>query len=188
MNYQAINRLAPCMVAAVVALTAGLGGTSMVNTYRRLVVEKGARDVFALMRYAKVAAVEHQSTVILKFDQQENRAWLEADLTDSLTGLRQRQIIRNSFCKPATLATGVSFQNLLSLAPTNEDRAETEPDEREDGIRFLPNGTATDVAVQIGNERYQYTIVLAAATGRARLQTGPIQDVSPTTIDLDRAS
>ncbi len=174
-------------VIAVVALAAGLGGTSMVNTYRRLVVEKGARDVFSLMRYAKVAAVEYQSTVILKFDQQENRAWLETDLTDSLTGVRQRQIIRNSFCRPATLAAGVSFQNLLSLAPTAEDRAEAEPDEGEEGIRFLPNGTATDVAVQIGNERYQYTVVLVAATGRARLQTGPIQDVSPTTIDLDRA-
>jgi prepilin-type N-terminal cleavage/methylation domain-containing protein len=177
-------------VIAVVALAASLGGTSMVNTYRRLVVEKGARDVFSLMRYAKVAAVEYQSTVLLQIDQEQNRAWLEADLTDALTGLRQREIIRNSFCKPVTLGSGVTFQNLFSLTSEEEGTAEMEAEtaEGDGGIRFLPNGTATDVAIQIGNAKYQYTVVLVAATGRARLQTGPIQDLPPTTIDLDRAS
>jgi prepilin-type N-terminal cleavage/methylation domain-containing protein len=173
-------------VIAVVALAASLGGTSMVNTYRRLVVEKGARDVFSLMRYAKVAAVEYQSTVFLNIDSEQNQAWLEADRTDPLTGLRQREIIRNSFCKPVKLASGVAFQNLLSLTPGDEETAGSETAEGDEGIRFLPNGTAMDAAVQIGNDRYQYTVVLAAATGRARLQTGPIQDLSPTTIDLDQ--
>lgn len=176
-------------VIAVVALAAGLGGTSMVNTYRRLVVEKGARDVFSLMRYAKVAAVEYQSTVFLKFDREQGQAWLEADRTDALTGLRQREVIRNSFCKPVTLATGVAFEQLFSLDQSETEMAEREEtSSQESGIRFLPNGTATDAAVQIGNERHQYTVVLTAATGRARLQAGPIKDLTPTKIDLDMES
>lgn len=175
-------------VIAVVALAASLGGTSMVHSYRRLVVEKGARDVFSLMRYAKVAAVELQSTVLLQIDREQNRAWLEADVTDALTGIRQREVIRNSFCKPVTLAPGVTFLQLLSLNQQEIEREEQEAATEERGIRFLPNGTATDVAVQIGNEKYQYTVVLIAATGRARLQSGPIKDLPPTTIDLDRES
>ncbi|MFC1760889.1 Tfp pilus assembly protein FimT/FimU [Planctomycetota bacterium] len=171
-------------VIAIMALAAGLGGTSAVHSYRRLVVEKGARDVFSLMRYAKVAAVELQRTVYLQIDKENRRAWLEADRTDLLTGARQRQAISNSFCKPVTLAQGVEFKDVLFMDEIEGQGAA----EDETGIRFLPNGTATEVAVQVGSDKHDYSVVLSAVTARARLQAGAIKELTPITTDLDADS
>ena len=89
------------------------------QSYQKLVAEKGARDVFSLMRYAKVAAVERQGAVHLQADKENRRAWLEADSTNLQTGKRERRVIRNSFCKPVQLATGVRFEQRVFMGEEN---------------------------------------------------------------------
>lgn len=173
-------------VIAVIAITAGIGLTTGMQSYRKLVVEKGARDIFSLMRYAKIAAVEYQGEVTLQIDKENRGAWLEAMRTNTLTGLREKEMIRNSFCKPVKLAADVEFQNVVFLSATESESRETS--EEGSGILFYPNGSATDVAVQLGNKQHSYTVILHAATGRAHLHLGEIKEQSPTTIDLDMES
>lgn len=170
-------------VIMVIALATSLGSTMLIKTYQRLLVEKGARDLFTLLRYAKVAAVETQQIVTLQLDKENRRAWLERDRINPETGLSTRSIIRNSFCKPVTLAPGVELQQVLFMG---QDQGPSQTQEMDRQITFAPNGSATDVTIQVGNEQYQYTVVLSAGTGRARLHTGQAKEQAPSTIDLDR--
>jgi len=52
-------------------------------------------------------------------------------------------------------------------------------------IIFLPDGTAQSAVVQIGDEKTHYTVSINAATGKAKLVSGTVENVKVSTVDLD---
>ena len=58
-------------------------------------------------------------------------------------------------------------------------------EEAEASIVFSPDGSAQAVAVQIGDGKAHYTICISAATGRAKIHDGTLENAEIGTIDLD---
>ncbi len=69
----------------------------------------------------------------------------------------------------------------FSLA-TDQLNEETE----QTAIVFSPNGTAQSAVIQIGDGENHYTVNIYAATGKAKVQSGTVQEIKITTIDLDQ--
>ena len=55
-------------MAAIIGMIAGLGGGYCVGTYKRLVVEKTARQLLLMATYARIMAIEQQRPYELQLD------------------------------------------------------------------------------------------------------------------------
>ena len=172
------------VVIVVIALAAGLGGGVYVGSYRRMLVEKGARDVWSLAKYARIAAIEKQQTLYLEIDQTNRRCWVataDAD-ANSLSAL-EGGMIRNQYCRPVELPSGVQFEELaIGLSEATDLTAGGEAYPR---IVFRPNGAADSAAIGIGDGNTHYGITVNGATGMARLVMGEAAPVADLTVDLE---
>ena len=52
-------------------------------------------------------------------------------------------------------------------------------------IVFMPDGTAQSAVIQIGNEKTHYALSINAATGKAKLFPGTVENVKASSVDLD---
>ena len=76
------------MVVAILALLAGAGGGIYIGTYKRMLVEKAARDFFVAAKHARITAIERQSQCKMELDTANNRFWLVVDEFNEETGQR----------------------------------------------------------------------------------------------------
>jgi prepilin-type N-terminal cleavage/methylation domain-containing protein len=172
------------VVIVVIALAAGLGGGVYVGSYKRMLVEKGARDVWALAKYARIAAIEKQQTLYLEIDQTNRRCWVAtADVDPNIAAAAEAGMIRNQYCKPVELPSGVEFEGLaIGLSESVDLAAGGEAYPR---IVFHPNGGAESAAIGIGDGKTHYGITINGATGTSRLVMGEAAPVADLTIDLE---
>ena len=49
------------VVITIIALLAGIGGGFHIGTYKRMLVEKTARDLFLAAKYARIMAIENRN-------------------------------------------------------------------------------------------------------------------------------
>jgi len=158
------------VVVVVIALAAGLGGGVYVGSYKRMMVEKAAKDVWLMAKYARIAAIEQQQDLYIEMDKTNQRCWVATtqfdpnNVTAGLLG--EVGVVQNLFCKPIDLPSGVEFEAVsVGLAAS----AENEDIEEFSRVLFRPNGTAESAVIIIGDGKTRYGITINGATGAARL-------------------
>ena len=168
------------VVIVLMSLLAGLGGSLYTGSFKRMQVEKAAKGLFVMARYARIAAIEHQRPYDLVLDRKNNQCLLITTIQDKETFEAKETIVKNGFCKPEVFPKEVTFQRI------HIESAESELDsEPKVTVTFMPNGTADTALIQLGNEQTHYTVAIACATGKASLMTGSAPDLSSLVVDLD---
>ncbi|MDH7598671.1 MAG: prepilin-type N-terminal cleavage/methylation domain-containing protein [Sedimentisphaerales bacterium] len=152
------------VVVLVISIAAGLGGGFYLRSYRRLMVEKAARDVRLMARYARIAAIEQQQPLYLLIDRANNRAMVATSAFFS-GQTDPGSIVTNQFCRPVMLPAGVYFEDVSTEAAAGEDLG------TDDLIRicFMPDGTANWAVVAIGDGKTHYALIINGATGATRI-------------------
>lgn len=170
------------LVVVIVTMIAGLGGGYCIGSYKRLIVEKTARQLLLMATYARIMAIEQQRPYELQIDA-GNRGFLLAttDL-DKQTGETQRVIVRDYYCRPVEFDGDVKFEDLVLATPTGEPLTDSAEEQK---VVFLPNGSAESAVLQIGDGKTHYTVAVVAATGKATLTAGTAQEIDTVSIDLD---
>ena len=169
------------LVVTVIALLAGAVGGRFMGTYQSRLVAKAARELVLACQYGQVLAVEHQILVKLKLDQRGNRYALVVYRISETTGRTEQQEIDNQYFKPTELPGDLQFEEVYVRSRTDFEGAE---DTQRNDIAFLPNGSADEALVRIGNGRTSYTLQVSAVTGKVSMAFGQVQMVTDT-IDLD---
>jgi prepilin-type N-terminal cleavage/methylation domain-containing protein len=170
------------LVVVIVTMIAGLGGGYCVGSYKRLIVEKTARQLLLMATYARIMAIEQQRPYELQIDA-GNRGFLLAttDL-DKQTGETQRVVVRDYYCRPVEFDGDVKFEDVVLATPTGEPLTDSTEEQK---VVFLPNGSAESAVLQIGDGKTHYTVAVVAATGKATLSSGTAQEIDTVSIDLD---
>lgn len=170
------------VVIAIISLVASLGSGMLFGTYERLKVDKAASNLLLTAKYARMMAIEQQKQYKLCLDSLNNAFYLMTTLFDEDTGQAEEVIVQDPYCKPVILEDNIRFEGVqitpIGLVAANET-------EDLSTIFFLPDGTAQSAVVQIGNEKTHYALSINAATGKAKLFPGTIENVKTSTIDLD---
>jgi prepilin-type N-terminal cleavage/methylation domain-containing protein len=169
------------LVVAIIALIGSVGSGMYANTYKKLLVQKGARQFLLMVRYGRIAAIEQGRVHELMMDTTNGKFFLTTAMVDQETGQSQRMPVRDYYCKPVDLEENVKFENVeittFMAAPSDGPK--------EQKITFLPTGATESAVVQIGDGTWHYTMVLTAATGQATLCEGTVEQAKTTVIDLD---
>ncbi len=175
------------VVVVIIALVASVGGGIYVGTYKRMLVEKAARDFVLAAKYARIMAIERQRPYEIALDPNNNGFWLATTQQNIETGEAQQVIVRDLYFKPVEFGGDVKFEGIQITSAGWE--AATETDEAGE-IVFSPSGTADSAVIQIGDGKNHYTVSISAATGRATMYFGTVEKVKEEvkigTIDLEK--
>jgi prepilin-type N-terminal cleavage/methylation domain-containing protein len=171
------------VVVIIIGLLGGLGGGIYVGAYKRLLVEKAARDFFLTAKYARIMAIEKQRQYKIVLDPVNNGFHLETTQIDEEEGQTETVIVRDSFCKPVQFEGETQFED-VNISPIGS-KTSSEDDEEQQSIIFSANGTAQTSKVQIGNGKTHYTISILSATGKAKIHEGIAENVEIGVIDRD---
>ncbi|MFB0524770.1 MAG: Tfp pilus assembly protein FimT/FimU [Phycisphaerae bacterium] len=170
------------MVIVIISLVAGIGGGLYVGTYKRMLVEKAARDFLLTTKYARIMAIEQLRPYEIQLDVANNGFWLATSQWDEETEQAEQVIVRDYYCKPVQFEGEVQFEDIQVTPVGTEASTETEENQ---AIVFSPNGTAESAVIQIGDGKNHYTISIYAATGKAKMYFGTTENIEVGTIDLD---
>ncbi|OHB68211.1 MAG: hypothetical protein A2Y77_18385 [Planctomycetes bacterium RBG_13_62_9] len=170
------------LVVAIIALIGGLGGGYCVGTYKRLVVEKTARQFLLMASYARIMAIEQQRPYELMLDAGNKGFLLATTQMNTDTGQSERIIVRDYYCRPVEFEGDVQFEDVQMEARMSEPSAEFDQEQK---VVFLPNGSAESAVVQIGDGKTHYAVAVVAATGKATMYSGTTKDIKTGMIDLD---
>jgi prepilin-type N-terminal cleavage/methylation domain-containing protein len=167
------------LVVSIIALMAGASGAMYFGTYKRMLVEKAAREVLLAAKYARVIAIEKQTRCKLLLDNTNNRYLLtvpgagsQADGADN--------VITDQYAKPRQFAGDVKFEEIQITS-----RALASDGAAEDVVVFRPNGTADMTVLQIGDGKNHCTVYISAATGKGRIESGEAMETGLEVLDLD---
>jgi prepilin-type N-terminal cleavage/methylation domain-containing protein len=169
------------LVVAIIAIVGGLGGGLYANSYKRLLVEKTARQLLLMARYARIVAIEQQRPYELQLDP-ENGFLLTTVQRNQETGQTEQTIVKDFYCRPVEFEGEVTFEEVRIMTMTAETANGSEPEQK---IVFLPNGSTASAVIQMGDGTTHYTITLVAATGKATLTAGIAGEIKTGTVDLD---
>ena len=170
------------LVAALIALLAGVGGGFSVRTYKRLLCKKSARDLLLAAEYARITAIERQRQCKIKLDMVNNRFWLVIDAFNEESGQTEEVMVRDLYFKPVEFGGDVKFEGVQIDASGLEQESETAEVRT---IAFSPTGSSQSAIIQIGDGRNHLTLRILAATGKAKTYVGTAEDVRIGSIDLD---
>ncbi len=171
------------VVVIIISLLGVLGGGLYVGTYKRILVEKAARDLFLTAQYARIMAIEKQRQYKILLDVANNGFLLSTTQWDEENEQTELMVVKDSFCRPVEFTGETQFED-IQITPTGIETT-TETGEEDQVIVFSPNGTAQSVVIQIGNGKTHYTVTISAATGKAKVYFGTSENVEIGTIDLD---
>ncbi len=170
------------VVIAIIAAASGIGVGLYAGSFRRLQVEKAARDFLFMAKYARMMAIEKQRAYEIRIDS-ENRGFsvVTTEWSDSSEQFEE-VIVKDLYCRSVELDEPVRIED-ARIIPTGEEQQQ---DADEQVIVFKGDGTAQTAVIQIGDGRTHYTISINAGTGRAKLHEGELEDAEVGTIDLDQ--
>ena len=98
------------LVIAIIVLLGGAGAGMYAGTYKKVLVEKAARQFLLMARYAKIAAVEQQQVYDLEFDKDQGFL-LATTQPNEVTGQTEKTIVRNYYCRPVEFEGDVKFED-----------------------------------------------------------------------------
>lgn len=170
------------LVVVIIALLAGIGGGFYAGTYRRMLVEKAARELWFAAKYARITAIERQSRCEMQLDVGKNRFCLFVYEFNEETKQTEHVPLRDAYSKPVELRGDVRFEG-IKITPIGSEEGIEAGDGRT--IVFLPNGTAQEAVIQIGDGENHYVVSICAATAKATMLFGTAEEVKTGTVDLD---
>jgi prepilin-type N-terminal cleavage/methylation domain-containing protein len=170
------------LVIAIITVVGGLGGGMYVGTYKKLLVERSARQFLLSARYARIMAIEHGRPYELRLDGGNRGFAVTTTQWNKQTGEGESTVVRDYYAKPVEFEGEVQFEDVKILTLVAEQVSDVATEQR---IVFLPNGSAESAVIQIGDGRTHYTIAVVASTGKATLRAGLAGEVSMAVIDLD---
>jgi prepilin-type N-terminal cleavage/methylation domain-containing protein len=170
------------LVVAIVVVVGGLGGGLYTGTYKRLLAEKAARQFLLMARYARILAIERRQPFELRLDEDNQGFFLTGTQANEETGQTETTIVRDLYCRPVEFEGEVRFEEVRITTLAGEQSSAADLEHR---IMFLPNGSAESAVIEIGDGKSHYTVVVVAATGKARLYPGTAENIRTATIDLD---
>ena len=170
------------LVVAIIAMIGSLGGGMYMGSYKRLLVEKAARQFLLTAKYARVTAIEQAQPYELLLNVAEKGFAVTTTQWNQETGVGETVVVRNYYCKPVELEGDVEFEavNIATLA--GEETTDTESQQK---ITFLPNGSAESAVIQFGDGDTHYTVAIIASTGKASLHEGMAEEIETAVVDLD---
>jgi len=171
-------------VVMLIALIAGVGGGIYMGTYKKMLVEKAARNFLLAAQYARIMAIEQQSQYEMHLDLVNGGFCLVTTQLDEDSEQAVQMIVQDSYCRPVEFEGDVRFEDVQVTPVSSETWAQDQTDE-EQIIVFFPNGTADLAVVQIGDGKTHYTISISAATGKAKMYFGTTENVTSSSVDLD---
>jgi len=163
-------------VAALIALLFSVSLTSYGRTFNRWAVEQNARQLYMAAKSARLYAVEHQQDCTLVLDRENGQFFLMIKGTDDDTAQENTTLVSTPWSRTVQLQKHVSFET-VKIAGELEDF--------ESGIVFRPDGTADNAAIQLGDGKIHYTVMVNGGTSRARLLEGEAEELQTDQIDLD---
>jgi Tfp pilus assembly protein FimT len=170
------------LVVAIIAMIGSVGSGMYANAYKKLLVQRTAKQFLLMARYGRILAVEQGRTCELIMNTATGKFFLMATVIDSQTGQAERMPVKDYYSKPVEMEGNVKFENVevttLMMSPGSDDLKERK-------ITFLPTGATESAVVQIGDGTWHYTVALLAATGQATLYDGQAEQLKTTVIDLD---
>ncbi len=169
-------------MVAIIAMIAGLGGSYGVGTYRRLLVEKTARQLLVTATYARIMAIEQQRPYELQLAAGNRGFLLTTTEMNPESGETERIIVRDYYCRPVEFEGDIKFEDVKLELMTGESADASDMEEK---VVFLPNGSAESAILQIGDGKSHYTLAVVAATGKSTLYDGTAKDVDTVSVDLD---
>ena len=170
------------LVITIIALVSSVGGGIYVGTYKRLLVEKTARQFLQMARYARIMAIERQRPYELQLDAGNKGFGLTTTRVNTETGQNEKIIVKDLYCRPVEFEGDVTFEDIrIAIQPAEQ----TDEGNQSQRILFLPNGAAESAIVQIGDGKSHYTVAVVAATGKARMYEGTADNVRMASVDLD---
>ena len=167
------------LVVSIIALMAGASGAMYFGTYKRMLVEKAAREVLLAAKYARVIAIEKQTGCKLLLDDTNNRYLLTVPGAGSQADGAEN-VITDQYAKSRQFAGDVKFEEIQITS-----RARAGNVGAEGVIVFRPNGTADMAVLQIGDGKNHCTVYISAATGKGRIESGEAMETGLEVLDLD---
>lgn len=169
-------------VVLIISLLAGLGGGIYVGTYRRLLVERAARDLVLTARYARIMAIEQQQQYRIQLDVANGGFYLVTTQFNEEDDRAEQMTVRNAYCRPVQFEGQVQFED-IQITPIGLETESEVGDEQT--IAFSPGGTAQSAIIQVGDAKTHYTVGIWASTGKAKVYFGTTENVELGTVDLD---
>jgi prepilin-type N-terminal cleavage/methylation domain-containing protein len=170
------------LVAALIALVAGLGGGYCIGTYQRLTVEKTARQLLLMAVYARLMAIEQQRPYELRLDAGNRGFLLTTTAVNRDTGQMEPVIVKDYYCRPVEFDGDVKFEEVILPGTLGTPTVGVDDGQK---VVFLPSGSADAAILQIGDGKNHYAVAVVAATGKATLYAGTVKDVEMVSLDLD---
>ncbi len=164
------------LVVALVVLLAGLGGNRYVVAYKRMLVEKAAKDIYLMAKYARVLAIEKRIDCKLVLDEVGKSYFLTSGYGES------ESVITDRYSKPQELSGEVGFEAIEVTSTVETDQ------ENWEGVKtvvFRSDGTADTAIIQLGDGKNHYSVYVMAATGKAKIMFGEAENVPIDIVDLD---
>ena len=177
------------MVVVIIALIGGVGGGLYVGTYKKILVEKAARDFVLSAKYARVMAIEKQKPYKLQLDAINGGFSLITSQWNEQNEQLESVIVRDLYCRPVVFEGEVGFED-VRIAPvgaeeTFESGWNKQAEDEGQVITFSPNGSAQPAVIQIGDGKTHYAISISGATGKAKISFGTAENLAAGTVDLD---
>jgi len=169
-------------VVVIIALLAGVGGGIYIGTHKGLLVRKSGREFLLAAKYARELAISRQSRCEIQVDTKEKKIALVIKEFDAASGETMEAVVKDLHFKPFSLPGEVEIED-VKIRPLEGGGYEEE--QMSEGIVFLPNGRSQQATIQLGDGQRHITISISAATGRARLYDGQMENVEPDVVDLD---
>ena len=174
------------VVIAIIAVAGGAGVGLYAGSSQRFKLEKPARAFLITAKYARIMAIEKQREYKIQLDNRNGGfALTTIEWNESSEEFEQIEV-DDYYCKPVQFEGAIRFED-IKAAPDAEAEG-TDDEKAEISIVFSPDGSAETVIVQIGDGKTHYTISISAATGKAKIHFGELENAQIGTIDLDAES
>ncbi len=169
------------VVTVLIAILAGSSIHGTARTFKKMRVERAAREILLSAQFARIQAIESQRSCRLVLDKTTRSLMILATIRE-----RTNATVRNAYARPYQFAEGVEYE-VIAITPTRPPEDLTQESALDTTITFRSDGSADGAVIQIGNGTTQYTIYISSATGSARVEQGPANENTPLMVaDLDQ--
>lgn len=170
------------VVVVIIVLLASAMGGYYVGTYKKMLVEAAAKEIMLAAKYARLFAVEKQSSCRLVVDEREKSFCLMIGGLDGNASETGETVVSNSYTKPGRLKGDVVFEK-VEVAPSVQTDAQGR--EGQSMVIFRRDGTADMAVIQVGDGKNHYTVYVSAAMGKAKVEFGVAGESAIDIVDLD---
>jgi len=174
---------------AVVVLASSLlavGGKVYVAGLRGRRLDKAAAELVYAARYARMLAMERQTSCELVVDKEAGRFCVSVSAYDEGEGRWQRQAVVNQFVRPVELTGEVGFGAVeVERRRQRACRQGSQRAEDVDTVVFTPAGMADGAVIELTDGQAVRRVVISRVTGRARLAERDEEALVKESVDLD---